>query len=150
MPTYVFRDHRRNYEEGLRFTDGKYYVFINDPEQGETKEVLKDPRNVFSCQGWHYYVVDNLDKLERGDVFELKLVFPNKLRAYPFKIEKVDSAGDTIRVKVRLANWLLSWFVPHLDLVYSKKDRRLIEYRGVSNIFDGNGELQEVVIRYAY
>lgn len=149
MPTYVFKDFRRGYEEGLRFRDGKYYIFNRDSERGETEKVLKDPTNVYSCQGWHYYIVENLDRIEQGDVFTIKLIFPNKLRTYDFKIEKVRAQGDTLNVRVRFANWLVSWFVPHLDLVYDKRERKLIEYRGVSNIFDENDDLQEVRITYS-
>ncbi|MGW8320748.1 MAG: hypothetical protein ACWGSD_04270 [Thermodesulfobacteriota bacterium] len=149
MPTYVFKDLRRNYEEGLRFRDGDYYIFSKDSKHGEKEKRLNNPASVFSCQGWHYYVVENLERLERGDVFKIKLIFPNKLRAYDFKIEKVDSEGDTVRVKVKFANWLVSWAVPQLDLLYSKKERKLIDYRGVSNIFDENDDLQEVHITYS-
>lgn len=149
MPTYVFKDFRRGYEEGLRFRDGKYYIFNKHRERGEKEKALKNTKDVFSCQGWHYYVVENLDRLEKGEVFEVKLVFPNKLRPYDFRIEKVRSDGEAVRVKVRFANWLVSWFVPHLDLVYDKKERKLIEYRGVSNIFDGKGDLQEVTITFS-
>lgn len=149
MPTYVFKDYRRDYEEGLRFTDGAYFIFSKDTKEGEKEKRLKDPASVFSCQGWHYYVVENLDRIERGDVFKVKLIFPNKLRAYDFKIEKVSSEGDTVRVKVKFANWLVSWAVPQLDLLYSKTERKLIDYRGVSNIFDENDDLQEVRITYS-
>jgi len=149
MPTYVFKDYRRDYEEGLRFRDGAYYIFSKDSKDGEKEKRLKEPASVFSCQGWHYYVVENLERLERGDVFKVKLIFPNKLRAYDFKIEKVSSEGDTVGVKVKFANWLVSWAVPQLDLLYSKKERKLIDYRGVSNIFDENDDLQEVRITYS-
>ena len=149
MPTYVFKDLQRNYEEGLLFRDGDYYIFSRDSKHGKKEKRLKNPASVFSCQGWHYYVVENLERLERGDVFKIKLIFPNKLRAYDFKIEKVSSEGDTVRVKVKFANWLVSWAVPQLDLLYSKKERKLTEYRGVSNIFDANDDLQEVKITYS-
>ena len=149
MPTYVFKDYRRDYEEGLRFRDGAYYIFSKDSKDGEKEKRLKEPASVFSCQGWHYYVVENLERLERGDVFKVKLIFPNKLRGYDFKIEKVSSEGDTVRVKVKFANWLVSWAIPQLDLLYSKKERKLTEYRGVSNIFDANDDLQEVKITYS-
>lgn len=148
MPTYVFKDYQRDYEEGLRFRDGDYYIFNKSSKDGEKEKRLKDPASVFSCQGWHYYVVENLDRIEGGDVFKIKLIFPNKLRGYDFKIEKVSSEGDTVRVKVKFANWLVSWAVPQLDLLYSKKERKLTEYRGVSNIFDENEDLQEVKITY--
>lgn len=149
MPTYVFKDFRRQYEEGLRLRDGRYYIYSRDSNQGEQEKELRDPTNVFSCQGWHYYIVENLDSIGRGDTFSLRLIFPNKLRTYGFKIEKVSGEGGFLNVRVRFANRLLSWFVPHLDLVYSKRERKLIEYRGVSNIFDANEDLQEVTITYS-
>ena len=148
MPTYVFKDLQRNYEEGLRFRDGSYYIFSKDSKEGEKEQRLNSAASVFSCQGWHYYVVENLERIERGDVFKIKLIFPNKLRAYDFKIQKVSSEGDTVRVKVKFANWLVSWAVPQLDLLYSKEQRKLTEYRGVSNIFDAEDDLQEVTITY--
>jgi hypothetical protein len=149
MPTYVFKDFRRNYEEGLRYRNGTYYIYNKGTEQGEKEKALEDPTHVFSCQGWHYYIVENLDRIARGDTFLLRLIFPNKLRTYNFKIEKVSGEGNLLNVRVRFANRLVGFFVPHLDLVYDKNERRLIEYRGVSNIFDANDNLQEVRITYS-
>jgi len=33
-------------------------------------------------------------------------------------------------------------------LVYNKEDRKLLEFQGVSNIFDNNDDLQDVRITY--
>jgi hypothetical protein len=150
MPTYVFSDSRRNHREGLRFEGGRYYIFDEDSGEAEKTKILNDETNVYSCQGWHYYLVNNLDKLEGGDALEVRLIFPNRLQPYTFKILSLGSEGDTIRVKVRIANWLLSLFVPHLEVVYDKKKKELIEYHGVSNIVDAEGKLQKVHITYKY
>lgn len=72
-----------------------------------------------------------------------------RLRAYPFLLERVQASGMTLRVKLRFANRLVSWFVPHLELLYDKQTRKRIEYAGVSNILDEREELQEVVITYS-
>jgi len=148
MPTYAFKDHRRGYEEGLRYHEGAYYIYNRDPKLGEKEVRLEDTENVYSCQGWHYYVVNNLEVLEKNESVVLNLIFPQKLRAYPFRIERTGSSGETLDVKVRFANRLVSWFVPHLDLVYERESRKLLEFQGVSNIFDENDELQEVTITY--
>ncbi len=150
MPTYVFEDYRSGHREGLRFEGGRYYIFNQEPNEQETKKVLDDDTNVYSCQGWHYYLVNNLDKVESGDDLIVRLIFPNRLRPYTFKILSLGSEGDTIRVRVRIANWLLSLFVPHLEVVYEKNEKKLIEYYGVSNIVDAEGELQKVHITYEY
>ena len=53
MPTYVFKDYRRDYEEGLLFRDGKYFIFNRDPKRGEREKPLGDTKDVYSCQGCH-------------------------------------------------------------------------------------------------
>jgi len=150
MPTYVFEDYRTGEIQGLRFKENRYQIFDKDSQDDERTKVLDDDTNVYSCQGWHYYLVDNLDKVERGDDLIVRLIFPDRLRPYTFKIEDMGSEGDTIRVKVGIANWLLSLFVPHLEIVYDKKKKKLIEYYGVSNIVDTEGKLQKVHITYQY
>jgi hypothetical protein len=150
MPTYVFEDSRRGLREGLRFEGGQYSIFHEEPEVGERTKVLDDATDVYSCQGWHYYLVSNLDRVESGDDLIVRLIFPNRLQPYTFKALSLGSEGDTIRVKVRIANWLLSLFVPHLEVVYDKKQKKLIEYYGVSNIVDAERKLQKVHITYQY
>lgn len=150
MPTYVFEDDRSGHREGLRFEEGTYYIFDQESEGEEKTKVLDDDTNVYSCQGWHYYLVNNLDRVEAGEDLIVRLIFPDRLRPYTFKILSMGSEGDTIKVKVRIANWVLSLFVPHLEVVYDKKEKKLIEYYGVSNIVDAEGQLQKVHITYQY
>ena len=150
MPTYAFEDARRGLREGLRFEGGQYSIFHEEPKAGEKTKALADTTDVYSCQGWHYYLVSNLDRVESGDDLIVRLILPNRLQPYTFKIMSLGSEGDTIRVKVRISNWLFSLFVPELEAIYDKKHRRLIEYYGVSNIVDAEGKLQKVHITYQY
>ena len=41
MPTYVFKDYQRDYEEGLRFRDGDYYIFSKDSKDGEKESASR-------------------------------------------------------------------------------------------------------------
>jgi len=148
MPTYVFKDYRTGREEGLRLEDGRYVIFHRDAEGRENTKVLKDVEDVYSCQGWHYYVVNHLDKLDEDRDFTLKLIFPDRLRTYPFTVEKTGAEGDTLFVRVRFAYRALSWLVPKLELQYDKKSKQLLKFQGVSNIFDDNDDLQDVRITY--
>lgn len=148
MPTYVFKDYRNGREEGLRLQGGRYVIFHRDAGGNEKTKVVKDVEDVYSCQGWHYYVVTHLDRLDEDRDFTLKLIFPDKLRSYPFKVEKTGADGDKLFVRVRFAYRALSWLVPKLELTYDMKTRELLEFQGVSNIFDENDDLQEVRITY--
>ena len=149
MPTYEFRDLRTGYREGLRFENGKYVVYYKNQNEQEKQKDLKDEQSVFSCQGWHYYLIENLNVIDKKDI-ALNLVLPSDLDFYNFKIEHASSAGDQVVANLKLSNWLLSVFAPKLRLVYDKKMKRLVEYQGVSNILDEKGGRQDVTIVYEY
>lgn len=149
MPTYVFEDLRRNYREGLRWQDGQYLIFHQTGSAPEKTAPLRSDRGVFSCQGWHYYLVNNLGLLE-SDNITLNLVLPSELRPHSFVVKKLASDESRVAAELSLKNWLLRSFAPKLRLEYDRVNRRLVEFRGVSNILTSAGDRQEVTIRYVY
>jgi hypothetical protein len=149
MPTYVFEDRRRGYREGLRDENGEYIIFKKTKDGEEEREAITNTEDVFSCQGWHYYLVNNLAVLERENV-ELNLILPSELRALPFEIQRVRSEKDRVEAVLKLNHWLFRYFAPTLQLVYDSKSRKLVEYRGISNILDSEGNRQDVRIVYKY
>jgi hypothetical protein len=149
MPTYVFEDHRRGYREGLRKEEGEYIIFKQKRGSKEERGTVTNTEDVFSCQGWHYYLVNNLATLERGDV-ELNLILPSELKALPFEIQQVRSKGDRVEAVLKFNHWLFRYFAPTLRLVYDRKSKKLVEYTGISNILDSKGDRQDVRIVYRY
>jgi hypothetical protein len=149
MPTYAFDDLRRGYREGLREEEGEYIIFKKTRDGEEETEAVTNTEGVFSCQGWHYYLVNNLSVLERENV-ELNLILPSQLKAFPFEIQQVRSEGDRVEAVLELNHWLFRYFAPTLQLVYDSKSRKLVEYRGISNILDSDGKRQDVRIVYEY
>lgn len=149
MPTYVFEDLRRDYREGLRLQDGAYYIFSQEAGQPEKKARLDDETGVFSCQGWHYYLVNNLDLLEQDNIV-LNLVLPSELRPFPFVVKALAADENRVSAELRLKHWLFRYFAPKLRLVYDRHNRRLLEYHGISNILNKNGKRQDVNILYRY
>ncbi len=51
---------------------------------------------------------------------------------------------------VRVDSWLLGLVAKPLQLVYSRESRRLLQYSGVSNLRNAEGETPVVDIRYSY
>jgi hypothetical protein len=149
MPTYVFEDLRRGYREGLRQENEEYIIFKKNKDGEEETQTITNTEDVFSCQGWHYYLVNNLAVLERENV-ELNLILPSELKAFPFEIQRVRSEGDRVEAVLKLNHWLFRYFAPTLQLVYDSKSRKLVEYRGISNLFDSEGNRQDVSIVYKY
>jgi hypothetical protein len=149
MPTYVFEDRIRGYREGLRDEEGQYVIFKDSRDGEEETQAITNTKDVFSCQGWHYYLVNNLAALERGNI-ELNLILPAQLKAFPFEIQRVRSEGDRVEAVLKLDHWVFRYFAPTLRLVYDRKSKKLLEYRGISNILDSEGNRQDVIITYRY
>jgi hypothetical protein len=149
LPTYVFEDLQRNHREGLRWHGGEYVIFRQDGSAPEKTSRLGSDNCVFSCQGWHYYLVNNLDLLEK-EIITLNLVLPSELRAFAFVAKKLPSDESRVSAELTLKHWLFHYFAPKLRLEYDKKKRRLLEFHGVSNILTTAGDRQTVTIRYKY
>lgn len=149
LPTYEFVDYRQNYREGLRKEGANYVVFKQDGKASEKSKVLAKTDELFAGQGWHFYLADNLQVLEKDD-FKLEMLLPSELDSFEFVMKKSEKKGGKIFTTLQLSNWFLSMFAPKLKLVYDSDSKRLVEYRGVSNILDEKGERQEVEIRYRY
>lgn len=149
LPTYVFEDLQQNHREGLRWQEGEYVIFHQAGGAPEKTSRLGSETGVFSCQGWHYYLINNLDLLEQDDVI-LNLVLPSRLRPFPFVVKQLASDESRLSAELSLQHWLFRYFAPKLRLEYDKKNRRLVEFQGVSNILTTTGDRQEVTIRYRY
>lgn len=90
--------------------------------------------------------------LMSGKPVELPFLVPGRQRFYPVRIQRRGAvrwqgqAAQTIEVK------LDTWYgavAPRLSLVYADADRRLLEFRGISNLRDAQGQYPSVVIRFA-
>ena len=147
LPTYIFKDHRTKYQEGLRVSDGRYVIFHKEQGESEKTEVLTNTKNIFSGQGWHYYLKSNLKKLENQSL-SMRLLFPSRLDDYEFRIRILDQTSDTIKLRLEFSSWIIRMFAPHLDLEYQKNSGKLLSFYGPSNISDESGDTQNVYIEY--
>ena len=149
MPTYEFQNLRSGYREGLRYSNGKYFVYNQDKGQQEKSKELKVKASIFSCQGWHYHILRNMEEFRKKDQ-TLNLVLPSELDYYDFTISKTREDKQLIYFDLHISNWFLRMFAPSLKLVYDKVKGRLHKYSGISNISDEKNERQDVNIEYEY
>jgi hypothetical protein len=64
--------------------------------------------------------------------------------------KKPSKAAETVCFRVQPDNWLFAVLVDPIDLQYDANSRQLLEFQGLSNITDDNGEPQVVTIRYQH
>ncbi|MEJ2102451.1 MAG: hypothetical protein P8X68_21150 [Desulfobacterales bacterium] len=149
--SYEFVDERLRYIDGARVMQNQILVFRRDiaADAIEKKYLPRDSRQVVG-QGFHQFIVANLDSLVRGAVISAKLVLPAQLDQFDIRIGKHQIEGNRLQVRIELDNWFLSLFTPHVEAEYDLTTRRLLTYRGLSMIADKSGKTVEVTVSYDY
>jgi hypothetical protein len=147
LPTYKFYNFNTKTEEGLRITDGQHIIFYKKNNEEKTYK-LKDTKDIFSGQGWHYYILQNIETMQKGQNIVLNLIFPSRLDYYKFRLRKTTSTNNILNLILEFDNWFFRLFFPKIELSYNIKDKRIISYYGPSNILDSKGNSQNVYILY--
>lgn len=149
--SYAFRDIRAQYQDGAKVGMDRIWLFRKQsPEAAlEDKSLVKE-KNQIVGQGFHQFIVRNLEQIAQGEVFQVLMVLPSRLDQYEFRIGKQKIEGDTIFIRLEVDNWLLRLFAPHIDVEYDLRTRHLLRYQGVSNLEDIQGKHKEVTIIYSY
>ena len=149
--SYDFRDLRAHYQDGAKVSEDRILLFRKQsPEDDIEEEYLPKEMDQIVGQGFHQFIVHNLERIAQGEVFHIRLVLPSRLDQYEFQIRKRKVKGDTLYIRLEIDNWLLRLFAPHIDVEYDLKTRHLLRYEGVSNLEDTSGKHKNVTITYSY
>lgn len=141
IPIFRAESPDQGYVEALRgLGGGKLDLLKVTREKGEQTKSLDIPKGAVAADsGFNHLVQDNLPKLLAGETVQFHLVVAGNLDAYHFRAKKVrdetfeGAPAALLRVE---PDSLLRFVVDPLDLLYDPATRRLLEYRGVSNILD--------------
>ncbi len=90
--------------------------------------------------------------LMRDGRVRLPFLVPGRARFYPVEVRRVGDVqwqGEpALAMEVKLDTWY-GGVAPRLALTYAKADRRLLEFRGTSNLRDARGHYPVVTVRFA-
>lgn len=86
--------------------------------------------------------------VSRGSLLQLSLQQTGCV-ATPKRLRPLDRQ-DLACFRITPVDWLVSWFVEPIELVYGQAERRLLVYRGLANISDRQGNGLQVEIYYDY
>jgi hypothetical protein len=151
LGSYEFKDERLRYHDGARVMPNQILIYCKEtPEAGTKEKFLRREPSQIVGQGFHQFIVANLDPLRRGDVISAKLVLPAQMDQFDIRISKRKIEDGRIRVQIELDNWFLRLFAPHVEAEYDLSSRRLLSYRGVSMIADETGKTVQVAVSYDY
>jgi hypothetical protein len=146
-PSYRFEDRRAKRSEGAQVSGS----IVTLRYGGERKELSVAPgETLVAGQGLHHFVRLNLEKLARGAT-SVRFAIPSRLDTYGFRVRPVSSPRPgVVRLRIEMSSVILRQLAPDLEVDYEAGTRRLLRYRGVSNLEGPDGSTQEVVIIYSY
>ena len=125
---------------------------VQDLRQGQTLTVEGDKQQeVVVDAGFDHYVRLRWEELTGGETVRFPFLVVG--RDKPLKMAATQAEGcpnDRTCFSVNLDNWLLGNLLTPIHLEYDSRSRRLLQFRGVSNIRDEQGRSQQVRIDYRY
>jgi len=146
-PNYRFLDLRSGKRESAKVTGLALFLSY----AGERKKLdLPEGETLVVGQGMHHFARLNLERLAREPA-SVRFAIPSRLDTYAFRIRPLPhSDRRQVRMRIEVDHWLLRQFAPHIEVLYDRRTRRLLEYQGVSNLETADGDTQQVVIQYDY
>ena len=128
-------------------------LVVEDLREGRTQLIEGDVEEELVVDaGFDNYVRERWAELSRGETVRFPFLIAGRDSPVSMKARQdgeEDCADGDLCLAVSLDAWLLSMLVQPIQLVYDS-DRRLMQYRGISNIRDAEGRSQEVRIDYEY
>ncbi len=151
-PAHTYRDLRTKRESGLSYISkdlAKVYRIKSTEPKKEAELKLNGER--ICAQAALFYIPDHWTRLIASLTEHVRFVVPGKLDHFGFRIKDIDHPNrELITFRIDFDNWLFRLFAPSIEVDFDRKERRLREYRGASNILGPNDKVFEVVITYKY
>lgn len=153
MPAFDFEDVRSGFAEGLR-RDAAGLLAVFERAGGGAplrSEPVTHVGTLVVDAGFDEFVRAHWESLERKSTLEVPFLVPSLLKSVKFRVRKVaeveieGAPASVIRLSLAGA---LGWFLPDIDVSYRKRDRRLVRYRGLTNIRDASGQLLKAQINF--
>jgi len=108
--------------------------------------------NMASDNGIHPFIVEHFDELMANETVNFKLVLAARERVLNMRLDRIDDSAvngqRAVRFRAQVDMLFVGWFTQKLVFTYNPENKRLISYRGVSNMQDERGKSYPVEVRY--
>lgn len=151
-PDFALLDGRTGYTEGVRGQGPERTVYYRTQRGGrEHSAPLKVGKDTVIDAGFDAFVRSHWTALLARHELHIEMLVPSRLKTMRFRVvdrgrEQV-SGRDLQRFRVRLDAWY-GFALPHIDVSYDAHSRRLVDYRGISNIRNAQGNNLQVHIHF--
>jgi hypothetical protein len=156
-PSFVQQNFYSSEVIEVELRDEEVRMAVIDAASSEAKKITTEKADdklpVVIDAGFDEFVRSNWDSLLEGEKKHFMFPFAEKSSLLELRIKRSGCSYETTSdqcFKLELSNWLVRMLVAPIELGYDPEQRRLVRYRGLSNIGDGKGNGLVVDIRYLY
>lgn len=154
VPSYAFEDRRSGRQDGT-FIDGAWIQYYGraDRHAPVQQERVRLEENMVAGQGLHMYLRDHLEQIAVGDEFrQVRFLDPLEGRDVIFRIYRSDTPdqAETIEFNIETDNGFAQPTASQIEVCYDRETRRLLSYRGASNLLNTAQGAQSVAVTYLY
>jgi len=156
IPTYTMKLAKSGYEEGITHSgpgNNGWSMFRQDSASAKKQTKAFDiDQPMAADSGFNQLVQEHFDALQSGKTLPFKFAAAGRQSVIDLKASKVGSTTfedkPAVQFKAELDMFLVNMFVSSLDLTYDAKTQKLLEYRGIGNIQNDQGEVYPVRVSY--
>ena len=153
VPTFRFDLVKEGYAEAILSNAGPIVMTkVEGPGKPEKRKSVPKSGLMAADSGFHHLLQSMFTRLMAGEKIPFQFAVAGQLDSYKFSIQKVGEGSFEGKPAVKLlvqANSLLKYLAPDLNLLYDPTNKRLLEYKGVSNVHDPvNGKAYNARIAY--
>jgi hypothetical protein len=141
-PAFSFIDTRFNYQEGLRWQNDQPELWIIRNGQKQQK-LLSNSDTLVADAGFDVFIKKHWPALTASRRQTLQFAVPSRLTSYGFNLQRINSLAfnkePAQSFKLGLDSWL-GLIAPNIEITYSQNTKRLLRFKGLSNILNDQGE----------
>lgn len=142
-PAFEFVDARKGHVEGMRYRKNEASLWYRPQGVTLEKSALLKVQNLVADAGFNEFIKINWLRLRSGKSLPLQFAVPTRLTAYRFNLRQTGEsrmAGIPVVTYQLKLSGLLSWLAHPIEVTYDLASRRLLRFKGLSNLRDDDGE----------
>ncbi len=158
LPNSQFIDKRTGYKEITELQEiggeKRFHIKTISKRGKEKKRNLEIDDNLVCGQGYHNYIIENLDKFKVGEKRELKFILPSMRDYFTFDLTYLGALDknnpDEVSLRLDITNFILRMFADKIQVTYSLKEKKLIKYVGLTNITNDDDDQYDATLTYKF
>jgi hypothetical protein len=153
-PKFELKDFRSGYIEGSEvLSNNNVKVYTRKDNKSELEEKVLNPEEPFVIDGGlTYFFLQNWNRLMNNEIVEFNFIAPAKLDYFRFRVSKnsiLNVGGHPgLQLKLEINSFILRAFVDPVYITYDLETKKILNYKGISNINNEQGKSYSVQIDY--